>query len=414
MNNQFTHPKERIRFAILTFFFAQGLCMASWASRIPDFKDIFAANYAFYWGLILFMIPVGKFVAIPLAGYLVSKLGSRSMVQVSILGYASALLCVGLAHEVYLLGFLLFCFGVFWNLCDISFNTQGIEVERLYGKTIMATFHGGWSLGACAGALIGFVMILTDISPVWHYALIFLIILIIALSGRKYLQEGTPQEVEMSGTDKDTDKEGVARKAPNGFRLLFQKPEMLLLQLGLVGLFALIVESAMFDWSAVYFESVVHVPKSLQIGFLVFMVMMATGRFLTNYAYQLWGKKRVLQLAGSFICIGFFVSALLGGVFESMAMKVIINSLGFMLVGLGISCIVPTLYSFVGAKSKTPVSIALTILSSISFIGSLIAPLLIGAISQAFDIRVAYMIIGILGGCIVFIVSFTKAFEIKQ
>ena len=76
MNNQFTYPKEKIRFAILTFFFAQGLCMASWASRIPDFKDVFAANYAFYWGLILFMIPVGKFVAIPLAGYLVSKLGS--------------------------------------------------------------------------------------------------------------------------------------------------------------------------------------------------------------------------------------------------------------------------------------------------------------------------------------------------
>lgn len=108
MNNQFTYPKEKIRFAILTFFFAQGLCMASWASRIPDFKDVFAANYAFYWGLILFMIPVGKFVAIPWAGYLVSKLGSRTMVQVSILGYAMSLLCVGLAHEVYLLGFLLF------------------------------------------------------------------------------------------------------------------------------------------------------------------------------------------------------------------------------------------------------------------------------------------------------------------
>jgi uncharacterized membrane protein YjjP (DUF1212 family) len=278
MNNQFTHPKERIRFAILTFFFAQGLCMASWASRIPDFKDVFAANYAFYWGLILFMIPVGKFVAIPLAGYLVSKLGSRSMVQVSILGYASSLLCVGLAHEVYLLGFLLFCFGVFWNLCDISFNTQGIEVERLYGKTIMATFHGGWSLGACAGALIGFVMILAGVSPIWHYTLIFIIILIIALSGRKYLQESAPQEAEVSDTKT---KERNTAKAPNGFRLLFQKPEMLLLQLGLVGLFALIVESAMFDWSAVYFESVVHVPKSLQIGFLVFMIMMATGRFLT-------------------------------------------------------------------------------------------------------------------------------------
>lgn len=406
MDNQFTYPKERIRFAILTFFFAQGLCMASWASRIPDFKDVFAANYAFYWGLILFMIPVGKFVAIPLAGYLVSKLGSRSMVQVSIMGYATSLLCVGLAHEVYLLGVLLFCFGVFWNLCDISFNTQGIEVERIYGKTIMATFHGGWSLGACAGALVGFLMIITGISPVWHYALVFAIILVIVGAGRKYLQENTNLATEMPEANQTE-----AANTSNGFLLLFRKPELLLLQFGMVGLFALIVESAMFDWSAVYFESVLQVPKSLQIGFLVFMIMMAVGRFLTNYAYQLWGKKKVLQLAGSFICVGFFISALLGNTFESMAMKVIINSLGFMLVGLGISCVVPTLYSFVGAKSKTPVSIALTILSSISFIGSLIAPLLIGAISQAFDIRIAYMIIGLLGGCIVIIVSFSNAFS---
>ena len=70
----------------------------------------------------------------------------------------------------------------------------------------------------------------------------------------------------------------------------------------------------MFDWSAVYFESVVHVPKSLQIGFLVFMIMMATGRFLTNYAYQLWGKKKVLHWRAALSVSAFFVSALLGGV----------------------------------------------------------------------------------------------------
>ena len=87
-------------------------------------------------------------------------------------------------------------------------------------------------------------------------------------------------------------------------------------------------------------------------------------------------------------------------------MKVIINSLGFMLVGLGIILHCAYFVQLRGSKSKTPVSIALTILSSISFIGSLIAPLLIGAISQAFDIRIAYMIIGILGGCIVLIVQF--------
>ena len=144
-------PKERVRYAMLSFFLAQGLCFSSWASRIPDVKDFFEVNYAFYWGLVLFLIPVGKFVAIPLAGYLVSRLGSRIMAQASVLGYALALFAIGTAHNIYLLGVYLFCFGVFWNLCDISLNTQGIGIERLYGRTIMASFHGGWSLAACLG-----------------------------------------------------------------------------------------------------------------------------------------------------------------------------------------------------------------------------------------------------------------------
>ena len=74
-NNHVAYSKEHIRFAVLSFFLAQGLCFSSWASRIPDIKEIFTVNDALYWGIVLFMIPVGKFVAIPLAGYLVSKLG---------------------------------------------------------------------------------------------------------------------------------------------------------------------------------------------------------------------------------------------------------------------------------------------------------------------------------------------------
>lgn len=397
-------PKERIRYAVLSFFLAQGLCFSSWASRIPDVKDIFEVSYAFYWGLVLFLIPVGKFIAIPLAGYLVSRLGSRIMVQVSILGYALSLFAIGTAHSIYLLGVCLFCFGVFWNLCDISLNTQGIGIERLYGRTIMASFHGGWSLAACLGALIGFIMIVSDVSPFWHFTLIAVIIVMIVLASRKYLQEDveveSPKEAEME-----------ERKEAPALLGFIRKPEMLLIQLGVVGLFALVVESAMFDWSGLYFESVLQAPKSLQIGFLVFMVMMTVGRFLTNYAYRVLGKQRVLQWAGFFIFAGFFISALLGGMFESMTTKVIVNSLGFMLVGLGISCMVPTIYSLVGAKSKTPVGIALTILSSISFIGSLVAPLLIGAISQAFNMKYAYMVVGLLGLCIWLMTTFSKAFK---
>lgn len=410
-SNHTMYSKERIRYAVLSFFLAQGLCFSSWASRIPDIKDIFDVNYAFYWGLVLFLIPVGKFVAIPLAGYLVSRCGSRVMVQASVLGYALSLFAIGTAHSIYMLGVCLFCFGVFWNLCDISLNTQGIGIERLYGKTIMASFHGGWSLAACLGALIGFLMIVGGISPFWHFTLIACLIGLIVLLGRRYLQDD--RAVAVSPAEEGPEGEVVVEDKKEAPALLsfIRKPEMLLIQLGIVGLFALVVESAMFDWSGIYFESVLQVPKSLQIGFLVFMVMMTVGRFLTNYAYRLLGKQRVLQIAGAFIFAGFFISAWLGSLVESMDWKVAVNSFGFMLVGLGISCMVPTIYSLVGAKSKTPVGIALTILSSISFIGSLIAPLLIGAISQVFNMKYAYMVVGLLGLCILLMTTFSKAFR---
>ena len=129
MNNKeiVKYPKERIRLVVLSFFLAQGFCFSSWASRIPDVKALFDVYDVFYWGLVLFLI------------------------------------AIGMVSSIYLLGVCLFSFGVFWNLCDISLNTQGIVIERLYGRTIMASFHGGWSLAACLGALLGFAMIVSGV-----------------------------------------------------------------------------------------------------------------------------------------------------------------------------------------------------------------------------------------------------------
>lgn len=406
MKEQLAYPKERIRYAVLSFFLAQGLCFSSWASRIPDVKAMFDVYDVFYWGLVLFLIPVGKFVAIPLAGFLVSRLGSRIMVQASVFGYALSLFLIGAVSSIYALGACLFFFGVFWNMCDISLNTQGIVIERLFGRTIMASFHGGWSLAACLGAVIGFFMIMAGVPPFIHFSVSALLILLIILCGRRYLQDDRVRQFEEVEV-----KEEKGQKETPALLSFIRKPELILIQFGLAGLFGLIVESAMFDWSGLYFESVLQVPKSLQIGFLVFMVMMTVGRFLANWAYGRLGKQRVLQLAGAFIFIGFFVSALLGGVFDNMILKVVVNSLGFMLVGLGISCVVPTIYSLVGAKSHTPVGIALTILSSISFVGSLIAPVLIGAISKAFDLEYAYLVVGVLGLCLFLMTTYCKAFR---
>lgn len=384
---------EKIRLGVLTFFLCQGLCFASWASRIPDIKDALQVSDTFIWGLILFMIPVGKFLAIPVAGYTVSKFGSRIMVQISILGYALSLFLIGISSDIYILGTCLFLFGIFWNLTDISLNTQAIGIEKIFGKTIMGSFHGAWSLAACLGAVIGFAMINFQINHAYHFIGIFALIILSWLFNRSVLQTDAKNE---PATEETKMKEETSKKG-------LKMPELILIQLGVLGLCALIVESAMFDWGGVYFESIVKAPKSLQIGFLVFMIMMTTGRFLTNKAYQLFGKQRTIQIAGALIFVGMSVSAL----FPS----IVLCSLGFMCVGLGISCMVPTIYSVVGEKSKMPTSIALTILSTISFVGSLIAPLLIGSISHSLNMKYAYIVVGLLGLIIVVLTTFTNAMK---
>lgn len=399
-DSQSTYSKERIRFAVLSLFIAQGLCFASWASRLPDIKNSFSADNYLHFGFLMFLIPIGKFVAIPLVGFLLPRIGSKKTVLISILGFALSLFVVGIVHNIYFLGIILLLFGTFWNMTDISLNTQAIEVERIYGKAIIATFHAGWSLAACIGAVIGYVMINIKITPTYHFIILSAIAVLIILINYKYLQEPSATIKESEATRPSTTSQKEQKR--------FKMPETILIFLGIIWLLALVVENTMFEWSDVYFQSVIKAPESLQVGFLVFMIMMFTGRLLTNAAYRIWKKTTVLQIAGSLIFIGFLTSSIFIGASDSLTIKVIINSFGFMLIGLGISCIVPTLYSIVGEKAKTPVGTALTIMSSISFIGPLIAPLLVGFIAQHYKMEYAYLTIALFGACIVAIATFSK------
>lgn len=379
---------------LFSFFFAQGLCMASWAGRIPHFNAAFADTYTF-WGMLLFLIPVGKFIALPTTSMLIKRFGSDRMSQAGLTGYVLSLLGLSMAHNVWLLGLFLFLFGVCWNVCDISFNTQAVEAERRSGLNLMATFHGGWSLGACTGALLAFGHSWYEVTPLYHYLLIWALVFVVLAVGRNGLSKSQPEAV--------TSSEGSGL---NAFATFLRRPESGLLLLGAVGLCGLLIESSMFDWGAVYFQRVTQLPETIQIGFLIFVSMMTVGRFSTNYAYARWGKKQVLRGVGVLIAVGFLTSALGGWILTDV--------LGFMMVGLGISCVVPTLYSFVGSTTRLPIDVAITILSTISFLGSLVAPLLIGYVSDAFGLRMAYVGMGLIGLLMVIIISVSKVFDTER
>jgi MFS family permease len=381
--------KGRIRIAVAMVYFSMGLCFASWASRIPDIKTKLHLNDAML-GSILFALPVGQFLMMPFSGKLVTHFGSRRIILFALPLYTVCLSNIGLVKEGWQLAIALFLFGLAGNLCNISINTQGVTTEKLYQRPIMASFHGGWSLAGFTGALIGLLMINLKVAPYWHFLTVILIVWVIVWINHPFLVKG---------------KSGFSKDEPR--RKFFSRPDGILLQLGIIGFCSMASEGAMFDWSGVYFKDVVKAPASLVIlGYTSFMIMMATGRFVADYVITKIGRKKLLQICGVMISTGLFTSVLFP--------NLITCTFAFMLVGLGVSSIVPTVYSAAGRHSKVPPGIALATVSSVSFLGFLMGPPLIGHIAQIAGLRYSFAVIGIFGLGISLLVSRIKALQDKQ
>jgi MFS family permease len=86
----------------------------------------------------------------------------------------------------------------------------------------------------------------------------------------------------------------------------------------------------------------------------------------------------------------------------------ITSTIAFMIVGLGVSSIVPSVYSAAGRHTKVPPGIALATVASVSFLGFLIGPPMIGYISQAAGLRCSFAVIGIFGLGITLMISKIK------
>ena len=158
----------------------------------------------------------------------------------------------------------------------------------------------------------------------------------------------------------------------------------------------------MFDWSGVYFKQVVKAQGSLvSLGLISFMVMMAAGRFAGDRLAEKFSRKKMVQVSGVLIFIGMMLAVVLP--------HLITATIGFLIVGFGVSTIVPLLYSTVGkANLKVSKGIAIATVSSIGFLGFLMGPPLIGYIAQLAGLQYSFMTIAFLGLGISFMISKVK------
>lgn len=369
------------RVALGAFFFFVGLCFASWAARIPDIQTKFDLSEG-QLGTLLLFLPMGSVIGLPIAGWAVHQFGSRIVIMVGAISYALTLPLIGLAPSIWLLLPVLILYGMLGNTMNISLNTQALNLEDQMGKNILASFHGLWSMAGFTGAGIGALMIYLGFSPAEHYGVVMIISLTIIFSAQRFIIK-----------EKAASSEGG---------MVLKKPDALLLRISLIAFLGMMCEGCMFDWSGVYFKKVVNADPSLvALGYVAFMASMASGRFVTDKIAARFTKVAVIQVSGVLIFLGLSLAV----VFPSVE----ISTFGFLLVGLGVASIIPLSYSIAGRSKLYAPSVALALVSTISFFGFLLGPPLIGFVADLFNLKTSFAMVAFCALGITLLSSFKKA-----
>jgi len=375
---QVTTSRLALRVAVGAMFFMAGLCFASWASRIASIQTHLGLSFAALGG-VLSALPVGLMCSLPFSGWIITKIGSRRLLIIALTIYGLTLVTLGLAQNSFQLICCLWLYGFSSNAVNISVNTQAVAAERLYDKPIMATFHGLWSLAGFTGAGIGTFMIAKGIDPNEHFAIIAGIIIISIIVAARSLKD-----------DK------TAGSGP-----IFVMPDSSLIKLGVIAFCSMICEGAMFDWSTIYFRDIIHPDKALiGAGYACFMGAMASGRFIADWFAHRFGMKRILQVSGSLTAIGLLIAVAFPYLWPAIA--------GFLLVGVGVSSVVPMVYSAAGKSKTMAPGVALAAVSTIGFSGFLVAPSIIGFIASLATLRASFVLIACMGISVVVVSSKTK------
>ena len=287
------------------------------------------------------------------------------------------LILIALSNSMWQLILALFWFGSARNFLTLSINTQGVAVQALYNKSIMTTFHGIWSLAGFAGAAVGAVMVYFNISPLYHFVAASVVLTLFTL----YFIRDTLYQQPIRQERKP----------------VFSLPDKYLLKFSLICFACMAVENTMYDWSALYFQKEVSPDKTMAAtAFVIYLVAMTSGRFLGDKLITRSGIKTVLKFSGIFIFCGLSLAVALPFTVTAI--------IGFVLVGFGVSCVVPMIFSLAGKSKSMSSSSALASISTIGYLGFVLVPPFVGFVAQYANLRLSFGSIALLGALMVYLV----------
>jgi predicted MFS family arabinose efflux permease len=359
-------PARREQLSTRIVFFIAGFGMAAWAPLVPFAKARVGVDEGVL-GLLLLCLGIGSIVTMPLAGALAARLGCRFVITVSALLLCLTLPLLASVSRLPLLVAALLVFGAGVGAIDLSMNIQAIIVERVSGRSMMSGFHGLFSFGGIAGAAGIAALLGAGASPLIATLLVTAgIVVTLAIAAPHLLPYGSKSE-------------GPPFAFPRGIVLF----------IGVLCFIMFMTEGAVLDWSAVFLTSARGMETSYAgLGYAAFALTMTIGRLLGDRIVQRFGGTNIIIFGGLCAAAGFALATLV------LAWQVAL--LGYALVGMGCSNIVPVLFTSVGRQTIMPESVAVPAITTLGYAGILVGPAAIGFAGHVASLSTAFLIVAFL------------------
>ena len=356
--------------AVTVVFFVLGATAGTWAARIPALKQGLHLS-AGTLGLVLLGPAIGSVLAMPAAGAALATVPPRRITQLGLLAAAVLLPVTTLAGSAWELFAVLVGWGAGLGVTDVGMNTEAAAVQDHLGRTVMSSFHAAYSGGGLAGAGLGAIAAASATSARVNFALAGLVVLGVGVaSARAFPVRKAPP--------------GASREKPRSRWPEWSWP---LAALAAMAFACFLAEGAANDWSAVYLHSSLGASAGLAaVGYTVFSCAMLGGRLAGDRLADRVGPVRLVRVSASVAAVSFLAALLVGRVAAGLA--------GFALLGLGLSAIVPLVFTAASRMGRAGPNLALT--TSTGYLGMLVGPALIGGLAEVVGLPAALGVVVVL------------------
>lgn len=366
------------RLVTVFLFFFNGISLSALTPRLADLQGQLDMSDLGL-GVVLSAGAAGGLFFGPFAAMGMRKFGSGQFSMIALVLMLPLLPLVGLAPSIFVLGIVIFAIGAVDSVLDAAQNAHGLQVQRLYKRSIINNMHAFWALGTVTGALIGAITLALDFSLTWTLCFVAVIGLLGALATFRWL---LPKNLTTAHDQADLAAEIHAEHlraidpgsvAPAGSITRFHIGSVLT-AIGLLTVLAVIVEDVPQRWSSIYLTDLGVDGARVGLGVVAFTIALTVGRFVGDLFVNRFGERRVAQVSMS-ITAAALAAALMAGNFYAYLGACIV-------VGLGIATLFPAaMHAATFVKGTNPET-AITVVSWISRAGFVFAPFMVGLIAD--------------------------------